>query len=648
MSSLIPDGYKLDETQQAVFTLLDQSFDNLMLSGRAGTGKSTFIEYFKQRTKKKFIILAPTGVAAVNVGGQTIHSFFGFPTRKMRPNDPEITVWPDQKPATKVLQQLDMLIIDEVSMVRADILDAIDESLRLQLGNNLEPFGGLQIVLVGDAYQLAPVDRQDEEQDKPFLNLPPAHEYKTPYFFSARAFKGGRFKMFEFAKVYRQNEGVFLDLLNQVRTGDVTLQTLDALNHRVDQSAFDAVTGTNAPILLTTTNAIADAENLRQLNALTTKPVTFEASIERNFKATMCRAEASLVLKPGARVMMLVNDSLKRWSNGSLGTFIQTVVDEDSDNVLLEIDLDNGGKQLVSRHQWENAYYKIDNKTNEITKEVSGTFTQYPLRLAWAITIHKSQGLTFDKMRVDLGYGTFAAGQLYVALSRCRSLEGIVLKRPISGQSVIVSREVQAFADYIAGKMEKQDLNPTAFIQRRPVKPGSGQQDEAFKKQIELVKKERQATRKAEQQERNRAAGKAANEGSRYTADDLALLRKLFAEKASLQTIGSALDRKPSGIGSKLKGLGLIELFNVSAGYVIMADPAYAGPEPPSFEPEDKPDWDEALEKQFKQIAATADDLSLIEKFKLSPQMLLVHKAKHGMVPPEGASVFGYKLEWRK
>ncbi len=652
MSILLPPNYAPDEYSEKVLHLMEHSYDNLLISGRAGTGKSTLIEYYRSKTKRNYILLASTGVAAMNIGGQTIHSFFGIPPRVMRPDDPDIQAWPKTNPKLRVLQQLDTIIIDEVSMMRADLLDAIDESLRLQLGSNL-PFGGIQMVLVGDSFQLAPVDRVNEVDDDPYLKLPPRREYKSPFFFSAEAFKKGGFKLFELQFVYRQSAGVFLDLLNQVRLGYADHDTLEALNARVDPEAGHRE-DKQVPILLTSTNRIADEENNRQLRALSGRLYQFDASIDRVFPAHLCRAESLLEVKIGARVMMLTNDSLRRWSNGSLGTLL-AVNEDDEEGLTLTVKFDRGNEETVSHHTWENISYKFSDKDKEIDKEVKGTFSQFPLRLAWAVTVHKSQGLTFDKMRLDIGSGAFAPGQLYVALSRCRTLDGITLRQPLTQRDIIVADVVNAFAKWATSQMQTQDHNPTHIAARRPEKPAAGgliQKSKEDKAEEERKKQQKQAKALAELQDKNLAGGKLANEGARYLKADLELLRERFEARVSIKDIAAEMQRKPGGVGSKLRGMGLIVAFSLSPAYVVLPDPDYMGPEPPAMpepaEGETAPSlWTSADDQKLQDLlTAGTSYYDLLAPLQLTPTGLIIKLVRLQLIPEEGLRFAGVWFRW--
>ena len=536
-STIKPDAAFLD-----AYKWMEESFSNLFITGKAGTGKSTLVEYFKKHTKKKYVVLASTGVAAMHVGGQTIHSFFGFPPRVMRPGDPEIMLWENSKPQKKIVNQLDTLIIDEVSMVRADLLDAISESLQLQLANK-EPFGGVQVILVGDAFQLAPVDRDNAREDD--FSLPERRMYKSAFFFSADAFKQGGFKIVELMKVWRQSETTFVNLLNQIRTGQIDETTLHHLNNHVDEG-WEQRDG----ILLSTTNALADRENARQLDALKGKTVVLQGAISGKFPDNMMRADLELRLKKGARVMTLTNDPERRWQNGSIGTVIEFKDDEETESKGVLVELDHGGVVLVTDHQWENASYGFNTSKDEINRRVNGTYRQMPLRLAWGITIHKSQGLGFDNVRLHLGNGSFAPGQLYVALSRCRSLKGLCLVKQIRPQDIIVSEVVTGFYAWFQRQVNAgNDL--WVAKPRRPQPQTKNTEDQ--KKLLDEAK----ASRAAKREKENLAIGKRAKEGARWKAEEVEMAIAMWNGGESLSNIAEKLQRSNGSVNSKLIGSGM-------------------------------------------------------------------------------------------
>lgn len=638
MAVALPKGYEPDSYASQVLHALEQSYDCVLLLGRAGTGKSTLIEHFKRTTKKKYVVLASTGVAAMNVGGQTIHSFFNLPPRLLAERDVDIQPWPDHKPSRQVVEQLDVLIIDEVSMVRADVLDAIDYSLQLQLKSD-EPFGGLQVVLVGDTFQLPPVDRDSEG-----LTTGESPRYKSPHFFSSKVFKTkGLFRIFELQQVHRQGAGPFLEVLNRVRLGQIEEEDLQLLNARLSTADVDFTD--KPPILLTTTNAIADRENQARLAALDVPLVMLEGTTSGDFPLTQVRTSAEIQLAPQARVMLLTNDTDRRWVNGSLGTVLEINLkgnddsnedseDDDDEPDHLLVKLDAGLTVKVFRHQWENAVYKT--KGEEITRQVKGTFTQFPVRLAWAITIHKSQGLTFDAMRLDIGYGTFAGGQLYVALSRCRSLEGIHLMRSLRFSDVMVDPVVQGFNNWLPQQMARDAERPMTLGARRPPKQKAKRGSDVMEALIAAQKaKKQEATRQAIQ-EKNKAEGKAANEGARYSATELEKLRSMWQAGKSLQDIGAEMGRKPSAIASKLVSEGRLLSYDLQQGWVVYAGlPKKELPTPADDSRKGEP-WTEAEDARLKELAETRPPLAaLVQELNRTATGLAMRMVQHGYLSAE-------------
>lgn len=410
---------------QRALDRLENSSENLFITGRAGTGKSTLLELFQSRMSKHCVVLAPTGAAALNVGGSTIHSFFEFPPRLLRPGDEEIKFLARKG---ELFAKTRTLIIDEISMVSADLLDAIDASLRLNRGKD-EPFGGVRIVLFGDPYQLPPVvvGRDLEE----YYN----NTYGGPFFFNGRSFNGGRFGLIELTRCFRQTEGEFLRLLNSVREGTYTESDLEALNSRA--SAPSAAPGLTMGVCAT--NKAAEEINKSKLAELPSESFYYRAKISGDFDQRARPTESTLELKKGAQIMTLKNDPDGRWVNGSIGR----IADLDEKGMTIQI---NGAVWELYPDTWEAIEYEYDREKNKIAPRVAGTFTQYPVKLAWAITIHKSQGQTFENIRVDLGRCAFAHGQTYVALSRCRTFAGLTLARPIKPADIRIDRRADAFA----------------------------------------------------------------------------------------------------------------------------------------------------------------------------------------------------------
>jgi len=399
--------------------IMENTNRHAFITGKAGTGKSTLLDYFRQTTRKEVAVLAPTGVAALNVQGQTIHSFFGF--------KPNVTPEKIRKVAGQdgnLYKEFDTIIIDEASMVRADLLDCIEKFLRLNGRYRKQWFGGVQMIFIGDLYQLPPVVTTAEKEIF-------THRYETPYFFSAQVFKEQTFDMefIELEKVYRQTGPDFIALLNAIRNRSCTDEDIDRLN-RNHQPGF-VPRDDGFYITLTSTNDLATTRNLEKLDALPDAEMRYEGVLSGDFDRSSFPAEEILRLKPGAQVMLVNNDKYGRWVNGSLGRVTGVEREQgEEDRVLVE--LQDGAVVDVTPHTWELYEYQYNRSTKRISTRKTGAFTQYPIRLAWAITIHKSQGKTFEKVIIDIGRGTFAHGQVYVALSRCTNFAGIVLTREIT------------------------------------------------------------------------------------------------------------------------------------------------------------------------------------------------------------------------
>lgn len=422
------------------YDLIQQTRESVFLTGKAGTGKSTFLRVISKETHKKHVILAPTGIAAINAKGETIHSFFRLPLGPVLPNDKRLGDISFSREKQKLIKSLDLIIIDEISMVRADIIDALDQVLRKVTKQRNRPFGGKQLLFVGDLFQLEPVLTNDDWEIL-------GDFYNTPYFFGARVFSALNLVNIELQKVYRQADEAFLQLLNSIRNGKVTSEQLDKLNGQV--KADDSTNPEDFTITLTTTHQIANQINTRNLQKLPGKSTIFEGEVEGDFPTKSLPTARELELKKGAQVIFIRNDYegdlnaeagiRRRWVNGTIAKI------EDFDAYGIWVRLSDDRVEKVQQDTWERIRYKYDEKKQEVVEEVMGTFRQFPLKLAWAVTIHKSQGLTFDSCKIDLGRGTFAGGQLYVALSRCRSLDGITLKTPVRQKDVIVREEVQDF-----------------------------------------------------------------------------------------------------------------------------------------------------------------------------------------------------------
>ncbi|MBF0570233.1 MAG: DUF3857 domain-containing protein [Candidatus Omnitrophica bacterium] len=416
----------------SAFEALETTGQHMFITGKAGTGKSTLLQYFRQKTAKNVAVLAPTGVAAINIKGQTIHSFFHF---KPDVTPESVGDIPVRKRKRKMYQELDALIIDEVSMVRADLMDCVDIFLRLYGRDANRPFGGVQMIFFGDLFQLPPVVGQGEE------DIFKTH-YLTPYFFSAKVFESLDFKIMQLNKIYRQKDEHFIRLLNAVRDNSVEGHHWEALNRRF-KPEHQLLTD-DFYIVLTTTNALADKVNNQRLQSLSGYPRTYQGVISGEFEHKSLPTPQALELKSGAQVMMLTNDPDKRWVNGSLGKIVAIVTDTEGDDVVM-VDLENGNRVDVKKHTWEIYQYYFDEENNSLGSKTIGYFTQYPLKLAWAVTIHKSQGQTFDHVIIDVGWGTFSHGQMYVALSRCTTLEGIVLKQPLAQRHILMDERVLRF-----------------------------------------------------------------------------------------------------------------------------------------------------------------------------------------------------------
>ncbi len=436
-----PENFDLDNKEfKYAEQLILYSNRSIYLTGKAGTGKSTFLRYIAQNTTKNYIIVAPTGIAAINAGGMTINSFFQLPfipfVWELFDEAQRQGFYNFSKEKREIIQKADLIIIDEISMVRADVIDAIDYRLRNFGGKKHLPFGGKQILFVGDTFQLEPIARSNEWQ---ILK----NYYESPYFFSARTFKEMNFMNIELKKVYRQSDEKFISLLNKVRVNQAKMEDLNELNK--NYSPNFTPNDNEGYITLATKRDIVDATNLQKLNQLDGTVFTFEGIIEGKFgrensnNDDLLPTNKILDLKKGAQVMFVKNDRAGRWVNGTIG-----IIEKLSEKKI-SVTISKNEKSVsydIEKESWENLKYEIDSKTGKIVETVIGTFVQYPIKLAWAITIHKSQGLTFDKLVIDMGGGAFSAGHTYVALSRCTSLEGIKLRTAIRPSDIIVRDEV--------------------------------------------------------------------------------------------------------------------------------------------------------------------------------------------------------------
>ena len=407
-NSLLPDDFVLSEEFESIVEQIENTKDHFYITGKAGSGKSTLLAYFRSVTQKNTAVLAPTGVAAIRVKGQTIHSFFGFPPKVIQ------TRHIKKVRQIELLQNLDTLIIDEISMVRADVFDAIDYSLRVHRKKLTQPFGGVQVIVFGDLFQLPPVVNMDESSllERIYPN--------GQFFFHSNIFQDAQFKTLELQSIYRQTDDHFIYLLNAVRDGSITNSQIDSLNDSLVEN-FEMDEG---KIILTTTNARASGINQNYLKQLSSEEFSYRAQATGQFYKELFPTDEVLKLKKGAQVIMIKNDPEKRWVNGSIGT-IHDIAEK---KIKVKI---NHKIYEVKKEKWDRIQYSYDDDQQEVLENVTGSFKQYPMRLAWAITIHKSQGQTFEKVIIDMSQGSFAPGQLYVALSRCISLEGIELLRPL-------------------------------------------------------------------------------------------------------------------------------------------------------------------------------------------------------------------------
>ncbi|MDD8027752.1 MAG: AAA family ATPase [Acidobacteriota bacterium] len=434
-------GLEINPEFGRALEIMETTDKPVFITGRAGTGKSTLLDHFRSTTRKRVAVLAPTGVAALNVRGQTIHSFCRF--------KPDVTLdtvkaLPKAKaggPEGALYRNLDAVVIDEVSMVRADLLDCVEKFLRLNGPLPKRRFGGIQMVFIGDLYQLPPVVTP---QEKALFEEASGSPYDSPYFFSARALADGGYPLefVELEKIYRQSEAEFIRLLNAIRNRSVSESDLERLNARLDPE-FEPAEG-EFYITLTSTNDQAFRRNRETLETLDGETFAYDGLIDGEFDRTSLPTDARLEIKTGAQVMLLTNDPRGRWVNGTIGKVIDVARARGEDDVV-EVELQDGEIVDIGPNVWEIFRFAYDREENRIVSDPVGAFTQYPLKLAWAVTIHKSQGKTFDRVIVDVGRGTFAHGQVYVALSRCTTFEGLILRKPIRKEHIRMDWRVVRF-----------------------------------------------------------------------------------------------------------------------------------------------------------------------------------------------------------
>lgn len=421
------DDIKLTSEFEKAFESLEYTGQNVFITGKAGTGKSTFLDYFRKHTKKNIVVVAPTGVSALNVRGQTIHSFFGLEPRFI-----DVSAIGKRR-NRKTYQQIDLVIIDEISMVRADVMDGIEKVLRINGPQQGTPFGGVQICVIGDLFQLPPVITGEEEE---YFN----RFYNSPFFFDAHSFDMDDFELVRFNNIFRQEDDDFINTLNRVRVGQKHAEILNFLNERygVDLEEYES------SVTLCSTNKIADELNKSKLKALPGVPYTFKGNLKGDFDKAKGRLPCPerLVLKKNSQVMFVKNDPEKRWVNGTIGQVVELSLKS------IEVEIIKNGEPRrfkIEQEKWPSIRYSFDDDEDKLVEEEVGSFSQYPLILAWAITIHKSQGKTLDSAIIDLGRGAFAAGQLYVALSRCRHFDKIALKTPIQARDIKCDARILSF-----------------------------------------------------------------------------------------------------------------------------------------------------------------------------------------------------------
>ena len=441
IASDLPENIEITGEYQQIITLIDSGVPLIFVSGKAGTGKTTLVHYLRSVSRKNIVVVAPTGVAALNVKGATIHSFFRLPPRMITDEDIK------EVRNRRVYEKIDILVIDEISMVRADVVDAMDQFLRLNGPVAGKPFGGIQIVFVGDLFQLSPVVKKREEE------ILWARRYETPFFFSAKALQRCQFAPVELSRTYRQTDTEFVAMLDRVRAAE----ELGTVVPRINQYCYAEADGRPSLITLTCTNAAADEINRTKLDELPGEVKTFTGEISGKFdiQHEKLPSPLELRLKPGAQVMFTKNDELKRWVNGTIGR----VTGFEGNVIRVELVSGQPGEICdVRQVSWESFKYEYDAARDKIKPVTIGKYTQFPLMLAWAVTIHKSQGKTLEKVKVDLGEGAFAPGQVYVALSRCRSLQDITLARPIKRTEIKCDQRIKRFYEALAREHDEGTL----------------------------------------------------------------------------------------------------------------------------------------------------------------------------------------------
>lgn len=438
MNENSPTNIDLDNPEfQCAWNLLQNTHKSVFLTGKAGCGKSTFLKYICANTLKKNIVLAPTGISAVNVGGQTIHSFFKIPFKPLLPDDPEFSPLRIRKTLrytkkkVELIKELELIIIDEISMVRADIIDFVDKVLRIYSNNMREPFGGKQLLFVGDVFQLEPVVTRDMREIL-------GRHYTQFYFFNARVFNDIGLVPIELKKTYRQTDATFLSLLDRVRDNQASALDIAQLNQRYNPNYHSSEE--EFIITLAMRRDTVDAINEEHMRALNTPEYNYVGEITNTFPENELPTSKELALKEGAQVIFIRNDKENRWVNGTIAKVYELTADS------IKVEMENGEIYKLERETWDNIQYTYDEKEKKIVENVLGSFSQFPIKPAWALTVHKSQGLTFNKVAIDFGGGAFTSGQTYVALSRCTKLEGITLLKPLSARDIIISNAVTAFS----------------------------------------------------------------------------------------------------------------------------------------------------------------------------------------------------------